>query len=39
MRQVARVAERPEYLRVLHLAAATLQYEVEAALEQLLGDG
>ena len=28
-----------EYLRVLHLAAATLQYEVEAALELLLGDG
>jgi hypothetical protein len=27
-----------EYLRVLHLAAATLQHEVEAALEQLLGD-
>jgi hypothetical protein len=28
-----------EYLRVLHLAAATLQYEVEAALELLLGQG
>lgn len=28
-----------EYLRVLHLAAATLQHEVEAVLEQLLGDG
>jgi transposase InsO family protein len=26
-----------EYLRVLHLAAATLQYEVEAAIELLLG--
>lgn len=28
-----------EYLRVLHLAAATLQYEVEAAIELLLGEG
>jgi Mu transposase-like protein len=28
-----------EYLRVLHLAAATLQYEVEAAVELLLGEG
>jgi len=28
-----------EYLRVLHLAAATLQHEVEAAVEQLLGEG
>jgi hypothetical protein len=28
-----------EYLRVLHLAAATLQYEVEAAMELLLDEG
>jgi len=28
-----------EYLRVLHLAAATMQHEVEAALELLLGEG
>lgn len=28
-----------EYLRVLHLAAATLQHEVEAAVELLLGAG
>ena len=28
-----------EYLRVLHLAAATLQHEVEAAVELLLGEG
>jgi hypothetical protein len=28
-----------EYLRILHLAAATQQHEVEAALELLLGDG
>jgi hypothetical protein len=28
-----------EYLRVLHLAAATLQHEVEAAVELLLGQG
>lgn len=28
-----------EYLRVLHLAAATLQHEVEAAVERLLGEG
>jgi hypothetical protein len=28
-----------EYLRVLHLAAATYQHEVEAALELLLGEG
>ena len=28
-----------EYLRVLHLAAATLQYEVEAAMELLLSEG
>jgi hypothetical protein len=28
-----------EYLRVLHLAAATLQHEVEAAVERLLGQG
>jgi hypothetical protein len=28
-----------EYLRVLHLAAATRQHEVETALEQLLGAG
>jgi hypothetical protein len=28
-----------EYLRVLHLAAATRQPEVESALQQLLGDG
>jgi len=28
-----------EYLRVLHLAAATLQHEVETALELLLGQG
>jgi hypothetical protein len=34
----ARQAEL-EYLRVLHLAAATLQSEVEAAVELLLGEG
>jgi transposase InsO family protein len=28
-----------EYLRVLHLAAATLQHEVEAAVELLIGQG
>jgi hypothetical protein len=28
-----------EYLRVLHLAAATLQHEVEAAIEVLLAEG
>lgn len=28
-----------EYLRVLHLAAATLEHEVESALERLLGQG
>jgi len=28
-----------EYLRVLHLAAATFQHEVEAAIELLLGEG
>lgn len=28
-----------EYLRVLHLAAATFQHEVEAAVELLLGEG
>lgn len=28
-----------EYLRVLHLAAATLQHEVETAVELLLGEG
>lgn len=38
----ARLPERKaelEYLRVLHLAAATYQHEVEAALELLLGEG
>ena len=37
---VAQLPERQaemEYLRVLHLAAATLQHEVEAAIELLLG--
>jgi len=28
-----------EYLRILHLAATTLETDVEAALELLLGDG
>lgn len=39
---VGALAERRgelEYLRVLHLAAATLQHEVEAAVELLLGAG
>lgn len=39
---VSALAERRadlEYLRVLHLAAATLQHEVEAAVELLLGEG